>query len=65
MAGKNDPIKMTREQYQKVLAAEKKLEDLEYELDRAVEAGIDVGERRQQMIALREKIKGIKKVYAP
>ncbi len=63
MAGVDDPIKLSFDNIGKLQTALKDVEKLEYELNKMLEAGLDVEDRAKATLDMRRKIEGMLKVY--
>ncbi|RLC77717.1 MAG: hypothetical protein DRI61_11000 [Chloroflexi bacterium] len=57
-------VELPRERLEELKASRKLLEDLEEEIRRAEEAGIDVSELRARYAETRERVEKLLKVYA-
>lgn len=65
MAGPNDPIRLTQEQFAKIPVIEERIRDYEFEVARLREAGLPSDEQRADIEKMKKQINGIKRVYAP
>jgi hypothetical protein len=63
MAGKDDPLKLTPEAEERLINIKQSLDDLEYELGRASEAGFDIKDRVKDLADLRAKRLKTLRVY--
>lgn len=63
MSGAKNPIKLSLMDIQKLKSALESVDDLDYELKRMLDAGLDVEERTKNMLDMRRKIEGMIKIY--
>jgi len=63
MAEEKFEVKLPKKRVEELKASAKLLEDIEREIDRAEEAGLDVSALRADLEAVREQVEKLKRVY--